>query len=245
MRSWMIAGLIGLSIGYALMILAPGNFARIDTDLGGARAIIFENANAAILVLVFGLCSQILIWHFFVRTLINQKAFGDSVDVRRSLIAAKTFALISLLSNLIMLLSPVFTMRSLFPSLVFLMIAATIIIRLQHETGRNTLERSLRIFLHAIGAVAVLSSICASIMCATIQWNYYRQVERLLEREHALGNKSMLTVEDFRYPQWLENVAISHTLSNFLGWSNGEYTWNNQAFAHYYGAYDISVKQSR
>lgn len=232
MSRWMIAGLIGLSIGYALLIFAPGNFARAALNTEHARAIILEDALTAGALLGAGLWFQVMMWYFFVRTLIAQKKFGDDVDVRRSLRAAKIFAAISLLSNLIMMLSPELAVRSFFPSLVFLIIAVTIVIRLQHETRRNTLDLSLRIFLHSVGGIVFTLSICATVMYLSIFNNYYRQVEHLIEN---VDGDQIVEVRDFDCPSWMSTAAFSHTPGNFLARRNGKDTWINPIYAHYHG----------
>ena len=239
MSRWMIAGLIGLSIGYALLILAPGNFARAALNTEHARAIILEDTTKAGALLGIGLWFQLVVWYFFFRTLLSQKKFGDSVDVKRSLRAAKTFALISILSNLIMLLSPELAVRSFFPSLVFLIIAATIIIRLQHETRRNTLDLSLRIFLHSVGGIIFALSICATVMYMTILNNYYRQVEQSLEN---VDSDQVVEVPALNCPAWILTAAFSHTPGNFLARRNGQDTWINPIYAHYHGIKGIWIE---
>lgn len=239
MSRWMIAGLIGFSIGYALLIFAPGNFARAELNTEHARAIIFEDTFKAGSLLGIGMWFQLVMWYFFVRTLIAQKKFGDSVDVRRSLIAAKTFALISLSSNLIMLLSPELAVRSFFPSLVYLIIAVTIVIRIQHETKRNALDLSLRIFLHSVGAIAFAFSVCATFMYMSAFNNYLWQVERFIERNG--DSEKILDVPDFDYPDWLDTPAVSHTPSNFLARRDGKDIWVNKVYAHYHGIKGIWI----
>ena len=236
---WMIAGLIGLSIGYALLIFAPGNFARAVVNTENARAIIFEDATKAGALLGVGMWFQLMMWYFFVRTLIAQKKFGGSVDVRRSLIAAKTFALISLLSNLIMLLSPELAVRSFFPSLVYLIIAVTIVIRIQHETQRNTLDLSLRIFLHSVGGIIFAFNFCATLMYMTVLNNYYRQVEQLINNA---DGAQVVEVRDLECPDWILTAAFSHTPGNFLARRDGSDTWINPIYAHYHGLKEIWIE---
>ena len=117
LRSWAVAGLLGMSIGYALLIFAPGNFNRAVINTDNAQPLILEDAITAGLSLGMGFVFELLMWYFLIQTLMRQEEFGDGIDVRRSLIAAKTFAIVSALSSVILLLSPEFALRSLFPGL--------------------------------------------------------------------------------------------------------------------------------
>lgn len=239
LRSWLIFGLIGLSIGYALLILAPGNVARAVINTPNARGVIFDDPSDATMLLGLNFYFQLIVWYFFVRTLMNEKAFGDALDVRRSLTASKIFALISLLSNFILFLSPEFSARSFFPSLIYLLIAVTIVIRLQHETKRNTITQSLKIFLHAIGGIVFSVSFCASIMYMTIYGDYFDQIQRKMERE--VGDDQIIIVAPLDFPDWLKLAALSHTPNNFLDRRKDNDFWLNKTYGHYYGAKEVKV----
>ena len=243
MSRWMIAGLIGLSIGYALLILAPGNVARAFMEMPEPKAIIFHDFNQAVSMMIIIVISQGILWYFLLRTLYRWKDFGDSLDVRRSLTAVKTFASISALSIVIMLLSPVFNVHSLFPGLVCLIIAVTIIIRMQHEI--KPLPRSLRIFFHVIGGLLFTVSIFATIMCESIQWNYYRQVEQLAEHERAVGSNKIIEVPGYDYPAWLKTLGFSHATGDFFRTADDPHFWVNKTYSRYHGIKGILPKPAR
>ena len=235
LKAWAIAGLIGMSIGYALLILAPGNFNRAILNTANAQPLILEDAIKAGLSLGTGLISEILMWYFFIRTLMNQKEFGDSIEVRRSLIAAKTFAIVSALSSVILLLSPEFAFRSLFPGLIYLIIAVTIVVRLQHETQRNTIDRSLKIFFRVFGGALFIINLCSTIMILSIEHSYYDQIRRLAQHEHDIGSQAVLEVPDMYVPEWLSSAALHHSAKSVFECEGAEVKWFNRIYAHYYG----------
>ena len=241
LRSWLIFGLIGLSIGYALLIFAPGNFARAVINTPNARGVIFDDPSEATILLSLNFLFQFIVWYFFVRTLMNQKAFGAATDIRRSLLTAKFFALISLLSNFILFLSPEFSARSFFPSLIYLLIAVTILIRLQHETNRNTIPLSLKIFLHTLGGIIFAVSFCASMMYMTIYGNYFAQIQRQVERESVGADDKIINVSPLDFPEWFKLAAASHTPSNFLDRRDDKDFWINKAYGRYYGVKEVRL----
>mgnify|MGYP003310703228 CR=1 FL=1 len=117
LQAWMICGEVGLWIGYAFMLLAPGNFAR---KLVEARPFNLEElcCNFMIWAIILGI--QFVLW-YSVRVF---WAKGEKSEENKKLLNYVTaFLFLSLFSVSIMLLSPSFPLRSAFGSTIFLLIA--------------------------------------------------------------------------------------------------------------------------
>lgn len=209
LSSWALVGLIGMSIGYAMLIFAPGNFERAALN-NHNQIVLFDDLAQGGLVFAVGIWFQSLMWYFFLRTLVNQKKFGADIDVRRSLALAKTFALISLASNLIMFLAPEFNGRSVFPSTIYLIVAVTILIRLQNETKRNQLTRAAKNFLRAVGMIVFAFSFCSTVIGTSAEFQYESRLQNMIEREHSEGGEKILEFEILNLPEWLEGSSMYH-----------------------------------
>ena len=137
-RSWMIAGLAALMTGCAFMILAPGNFARLEfahPHFVYTEEIFFEHLTEGFdRVVGADLLALIPMFVYFLRR------DGGSLNTAEVLMLA--FATAGLLVPTAMLFSPEFNARVSVPSLAFILVASTSAI-LEMERQRLTFSLQL------------------------------------------------------------------------------------------------------
>ena len=155
-RSWMVAGLAALIVGCAFMILAPGNFVRLETlhpQFVYTEEIFFEHLTEGFdRVIGADLLALIPMFVYFLR-----RGFGN-LNVSEILMLAFTAA--GLLVPLITMLAPEFNSRVSVTSLSFVLVASTSAIL---EMERQSLKFSLQLpkkFLRGV-TVAVTSILVA------------------------------------------------------------------------------------
>ncbi len=239
-KTWMITGWIGLCIGYTILIFAPGNMERLAIGISFGLVTDFKSRiSNALMMILAGLFFELILWHFFLRTIYKQAKFGDSEDIKRSIIMAKVFAIISAASTLIMIFSPEFTGRSLFQGFIYLLIAVTILIRLQHETGKNQMNKSARKFLHVVAIALFSITLCSTVMGLSSLRQYADYVSKAAMQEHLKPTNKIIEVPKFEYLDWISNACIFHLpIGSF---DEDENDWHNVVYSRYYGIKGIHL----
>lgn len=248
MESWMYSGLAGLIAGYALLMLAPGNVARLHVELTNMNAEIgsfMSWFNAKLIgpkidILIAVLTFQFLLWYFCLRSLylLKNEARKDK-EVKEECLLLKAFLLVSFCMTFFMIFSPLFLPRSSFPGTVQLVIAATVLLRIQDEYTTEIIKKGARKFLCAIGVLYTVVTVSATFYGF---YNYHNQVEELLSfvqnskeaKEHVITVNALTSVSE---P--LENASGLHILSFEM--SEDENFWSNVAFSRYYGIKGIRM----
>ena len=234
---WMLTGLIGLVIGYAFLILAPGNVARLHAEVGqtsGWLDIQVIKRNLKMLMIVFGW--QFLMWYFNLRSLLllsKSAITKQTVNVKKELVLVIVLCSISFCMSGIMLFSPNFPPRSSFPGTVLLVIAACILLRIQHGYAIELINLSAKRLLSVVGVGYILISSAATFYGF---YDYNIQVNNLLMsvQDSAKRQKDTIIVNSL--------VPVSETIVKLSGFhllfykmSVDEKDWRNVAFARYYG----------
>lgn len=237
-ESWQVAGLAGLTLGYALLILAPGNWIRLSEDvaqgLPQSQLVRFLNKSYTFFVAV---AYQILLWFYFRDTTKGAADFGSTEKILRAVQLAKVFAVVSVLSNLIMFLAPEFPLRSTFPSSLYLIIAVTILIRLQHETGRNPMKAGARILMNGVGVIFFAVTAACSFVGF---WQLREYDEKISAIVKAAPADTIVELPALKYATWIENGSMIHILR--CGLTNSPDSWQNVAYARFHGVLGISIK---
>ena len=247
MESWMYLGLVGLILGYAILMLSPGNYARLIAthDSNWFNLItIRENALAFARTLVY----QFLLWYFCLRSLpqiYNRLQMSEETEkekIKKELVLIKALCITAMGMSAIMLFSPEYHERSAFPGTVHLIIVTGIILRVQTEYGIELLQQSAKMFLACVGVVGFIVSAGFTLRHL---YNHHIYNEDLLSQVAALkenGNESqvILEVAPFPEPDKVENFLSGyHTFD--INASNEVNSWTNVSFARYYGLKGISV----
>jgi len=244
LENWMMMGLGGLIIGYALLMLAPGNAARLHEGLGDRMTwltakLLKQNLAMWIMVLLF----QFILWYFTLRSLFiiqkRSRKDEDLTGITAEIVLIKILCLVSFFMTASMLLSPSFPPRSSFPGTVQLVIAACILLRLQDEYKVRLINVNARKFLCVVSLLYFMVTSSATIYGF---WNYNNQIKSLLAYvKHSVKTKeNIITVQAIKpLSKTLYNMSGLHLL--YYEMSDDENFWRNVAFSRYYGIKGIRM----
>ena len=183
-RLWMVAGLVALMIGCAFMILAPGNFARLEfahPNFHYTAAIFFEHLHGFGRVVAADFIALFPMFIYFLR----RKNTG--LNIPEILMLAFTAA--GLLVPTAMMFSPEFNLRVSIPSLAFILVASTSAIlelERQHLKFRLNLPKKIARVI-SVGLTAALLSYFVTFVYVDISiFNAARRQVRFIERNAEL-----------------------------------------------------------
>ena len=234
LERWMLFGVGGLILGYAILIAAPGNYVREAYELSGGNAQTFS-AKFIVFALITGL--QSFLWLFVGGALCRHKIiFGNETQGKRYLRLCLAFAAVSLASLLVMLFVPNFPARAGFASTISLVCAAALLLGWQQKAGISILDRRTRRFLHILGAAYLFFSVTMSVVGWTAAWqqeNSLAAAREAAQREMAAGGSSVFAAPAAKLPEWLNTISAWHAARSTL--STEPESWKNKAYAYYYG----------
>lgn len=234
-------GVAGLVIGYAILMFAPGNLARLLTEQKGYNWFTWSGLAVKIALLILLLLYfQIFLWLFNLRSLCTlsgkvhkNEALGKEVMLVKILCAA-SFGM-----TFMMLFSPNFLPRSAFPGSVFLIIAACMLLRIQDEYAITLISKRVK---RVVCVVGMLFFVITTV--ATFYGSYYygEQVRDIVAqvKESDYANNNLINVSSIRPVHDVINTASYYHL-NFFKMSDDEKDWRNVAFARYYGIKGIRM----
>lgn len=247
-ESWMFAGLAGLIIGYALLMFAPGNVARLNVELTHMNVsentvmgwlklkIIQENIKMLAVTCFF----HFLLWYFNLRSLYllkKQALHGEYLKKEKTITAI--LCLLSFFMTSLMVFSPKFPLRSSFPGTVQLVIASCILLRIQEEYIIEIVKKNAKQFLFVIGVIYTVVTVSATIYGF---YDYNAQISKLLSyvQNSEQAKENIITVQALN--------PVSEVLINASGLHipafemfEDEKFWSNVAFSRYYGIKGIRM----
>ena len=243
LESWMLAGLVGLLVGYALLMLAPGNVARLRAELSitpewsGTKLL---KENFVVLVMVFFF--QFLLWYFSLRSLFilkNKESESYNVELKKERLLVTVLCSISFGMTAMMLFSPNFPPRSSFPGTVQLVIAVCVLLRIQEKYDIEIIKKDAAKFLCFVSVCYFTISVSATLygFC-----DYRNQVFNILSavKNSQQVQDCVITVPALK--------PVSETVANASGlhiiyyeMSEKENNWRNVAFSRYYGIKGIRM----
>ena len=248
-ETWMILGLVGLIVGYALLILSPGNIVRLHS----ASNRMFFSTNV-FLHHIQGFTEvflwQLFLWHYCIRSLYALETNCAEVlkdkkikNLKKEITLVKMFCILAFCMSAIMLFSPEFPLRSAYPGTVQLIIATGILMRIQKEYGVDLLAIHVKKFLTCVGVVYFILS--AGIMAHHL-YEHHSATNHLLTsvqqwKQERISENSILTYRySLRKRTRLEDLLSGcNTFDNIL--SKDPNFWENVAFARYYGIKGIRM----
>lgn len=244
---WMYTGIAGLTIGYAILMLSPGNFARLAATHGNGwfnQARFLENLH----IFAFVLVMQLLMWHFCLRSLpriyytLHLHTETEQEKLKKELTLIKALSVTAMGMSVIMLFSPEFHLRSAFPGTVQLMIVTGIVLRIQKDYGIELLQQNVKKFLIYVSIIFFVVS-----AGFTLQHLYDHHVynEKLLSHVAALKRNGTemqadLDVEPFSEPSKIKDFLSGKHAFN-ANVTEDTNSWINVAFARYYGIKGVRV----
>ena len=241
LESWMWFGLFGLCAGYMLLIFAPGNALRASYYAEHSINL-WEWRRLQQKLITFGLVEffQVFLWFFIITSLKKIGRTAMDASVSRQIVLSKAFCVVSLLSNTVMLFAPEFPSRSGFFSLVFLTIAAALLIRVQDVIGIRFLDKYARKFLTVLGSVCFLITLCATYWGFCLTYQYDKNLIEAVKLHKASGVSHVLEVPfPPEHPVKLAWASFQHLIHPEL--TEDETNWMNVAFARYYSINGIRM----
>ena len=247
MENWMLWGLAGLVLGYAVLMLSPGNYARLiathDSNWFNL-ATIKENLLAFARTLVY----QFLLWYFCLRSLpqiynmVRVCEESEKEELQKELTLVKVLCITAMGMSAIMLFSPEFHERSAFPGTVHLMIVTGIVLRVQTEYCIELLQQNAKTFLAWVGVICFIVSAGYTLRHL---YDHHIYNEKLLSqvaviKENDNESQAFLDVDPFPEPDKVENFLSGyHTFD--INASDDANSWTNVAFARYYGIKGVRI----
>ena len=194
--SWQIFGLAGLCLGYAILIFAPGNFARLASD---SRTDSVFLVDVPILIYKIFFISIIFVFHFFLWHFIisffnrqrnnKEKIMAHSLAAYKNVIIAKISALIALGTMVLLFFIMYSGARPSFVTLVFLIISIASIFRASEISGVIVIHEMAKKLIKPVGLIYLVTTVVLS-----FQWNYVntRQWDNILQNIKNDNNNPVL-----------------------------------------------------
>ena len=230
---WQTAGVIGLTLGYLILMAAPGNFVRIESEEYFSQLPRDENDPTIAPALPFNIImlQQSPLWIYLFWNLIRfRKLEREDQNLNHELNFARGLVCVCIFSVLIMFLSPDFPARSMFPGLVYLLIAVTILIRLRHEIDGDQMRyRSIRL-LHAAGNLYFAMTLIFTIYGMNQLHDYS---ERVISTATSANSDEIIEVSNYLPSTKLFWASGMHV--PVLIFAYDEKNWINISFARYFG----------
>lgn len=226
---WMVTGMAGLTIGYGLLMLSPGNVIRMK-ESGEAFQFLFLDMDH-LRSLGFCFLVQSFLW-MYLWMAYRRRKYLQVNKYGRHIRLASWFAVMSMLFNLIMLFSPESPFRAAFPSLIFLMTAVMLIHRVTQLSEKNIVKAK---------ACSVLSLLWILYFCFTFSTSvvlYYNQrlyMGNMIRQAESLSGKNLVlkvTGEPDVLKKWVLLTGM-HAFNSPV--EKDVNHWRNVAFARYYG----------
>ena len=227
LERWMLAGFVGLFVGYALLMLAPGNFQRYVVDANDATVPYlsaqmfidnFEDGMREIIISDVPLLAVIAL--YFVRG-------KKSVEATRLILA---FTAAAILLPCMLMFSPEFPARAAFASPVFALVATVIAL------DRTSINLSPKIISAAL-AIWLVTVVYA----LAVDWSVHAQISERMDYIAAHKNDSLVVIKPLDLPKSAEVLYWEWTLDSYARFY-GDLTpyrdkFNNRniTFAQYHG----------
>ena len=231
LQSWKIFGYIGLCIGYAVLIFAPGNFARL------AATSYYSSSDRKVIELFCILLFHFFLWYFILKNFIKHRKGKLTADADSHFILAKLYALIALGSLIIVFLIPFPGRRPSFLTLVYLIISACTLCRSQELFDISILTKGAASFLKMVGCCYLIATIVISLYASYIKWNHWNSIIlKIVEKNDYYKHNILKVVQPFTKEQDLKlYFASGFHLVFFPVVSDDENDRINTNISKYYG----------
>ncbi len=228
---WMVAGFVGLSIGYGILMLSPGNFVRMEQS--GETLDFFRVNNKAIAALWFYSLLSSYFYFYLLKGYRKRKQFLAFPLARKYLRLVAWFFINSLLFGLIMYFSPEFPLRSLFPSTIFTFLAVFTLHELEKKTGVCLTPRGVAKNLKRLAVIYFICTFSTTLWWFVANYNWF---QGWADRAEAMrGSPAVLEITElppYDTTRWNYLTGV-HTYT--LGITENKDNWGNVAMAKFYG----------
>ena len=237
LERWMLAGFIALFAGYALLMLAPGNFQRYVIDANEAT-VPFLSAQMFIDNFNDGMAD--IIWYDAILILLIAGYFLRGRKTSQTTIFVLAFTAAGILLPCLLMFSPEFPVRAAFASPVFLIVATVA----AFEQMNFELPRK-------IVAVACAFWLVTSAFSVAVDWSVTSQLQERQKYIAAHKNDELIIADPIELPELVEKIFWAWTLNAYSRFY-GDLTpypdrLNNRniTYAQYYGLKKIIVNEEK
>lgn len=234
LERWMIVGFVGVFVGYALLMLAPGNFQRYVVDANDATVpflsaqMFIDNFDDGMkYILADDVLLYVTIALYFIR--------GRKTPQATQFILA--FAAAGILLPCLLMFSPEFPARAAFASPVFALIASVAALE------RTTINISPKIISAAL--IVWLVTIVYSI---GVDWYVHSQIAERNEYVAQHKHDDLIVLQPIYLPYLPEHALWSWTLDSYARFygdvTPSRYEFNNRniTYAQYYGLKEVVME---
>ena len=239
MEMWMLFGFAGLMAGYGLLMFSPGNYIRLSSTQSEWNWIVSVKDHLSMMFMIYTF--QFFLWYFVLRSLFSlRKISSRDSSAGKEVLLVKILVIASFGMTAVMIFSPGFPPRSGFSGMLYLIVAAGILLRIQKDYNLLLIQESAKKFLFY---VSLIFFIITTGFTFRNYYSSYVQVEQMLTMVKNLDDaqkNSVITVKAITEPSDNEGLYTAlHTMSYEL--SEDEHEWKNVAFARYYGIKGIRM----
>ncbi|MBR0260730.1 MAG: hypothetical protein IJQ85_02940 [Selenomonadaceae bacterium] len=238
LQPWMKIGFIFLLVGFAILMLAPGNLHRAELISDhlppfGLQMLRANFVGGFLPVLLREAILFVPIIFYFVKA-------KTSPEVTKFIL---TFAAASILSLLVMMFAPMFPERAGFPSTIFLLVASLAALKEILPTVEKFFSRQIKI----VTIFAIVWSM-SLIGCLYVEYSFHNQIAERIKIVAAHKNDDLIVVPPIKLPDWSETLLGSRTwdrLTLLLGGDLKNYDSNNRniLFCRCYGLKKIVTEK--
>lgn len=241
-ETWLYLGVAGLMTGYAILMLAPGNMARLTAE-HGTNWLTIDVVKKNIVMLVSILTFQLMLWYFSLKSLIVlKKGKIKRRFLNKDKILVITLYRLSFVMTATMLFSPFFPARSGFPGTILLIIASAVLLRLQNENGIVLVSKAAKNFLLIVGVIYFITTTCVAIQYSYTLNLQMKEIVEEAKQLQANSSDKVLIVKPFKESNGLTELLSGCHVSSF-GLSEDMNDWRNVPFARYYSIKGIKASK--
>ena len=243
LEKWMISGFIGLLTGYALLMFAPGNYNRLSSSKSNWSFLTGLNEHLSMMMLIY--VFQFLLWYFVLRSLFSlRKECISNPLLKKEILLVKVLVVVGFCMTAIMLFSPGFPPRTGFSGLLYLIVAAGILLRIQKDYCILIIQESAKKFLFCVSLIFFIITTGFTFRHYYCGYVYVGRLLTMVKNIDDEKRDSVITVDTMVEPSDNEGLYTAlHTLSYKL--SEDEKEWKNVAFARYYGIKGIRMVKAK
>ena len=254
---FLVSGLIGMVLGYILLVTAPGNYVRYarqveDHIVTPGNSLVEENLHILANILLF----RLVMIYYVLRSFIVIRQDKINLACQKLLNISRAFLFLSLASSTVMIFSPYFRYRSSFSGLIFLVISVGIVRRVRNLEGLGVqnkaerianFERTIKKVICVITSAYISVTLSASLYIGSMQYQQTQSMLKEIEKDKQNPTNTVLAVRE--RPSWIDKNYFAATvltgghLAYPYSLSTDENCWINRDVARYYGIKSIRAEK--